>query len=213
VRKRFDEAVPCRRFPSYKGQRHFPGHYWFATTGRHVGYESLLERAHLTLLDFDPGVVAVAAQPFVLVWPEGRRLARHIPDFFVRHADGAGSVVNVKPRARVSERDLVAFAAMHQACAELGWTHRVCHEPSALLMRNVEWLAGYRRPVCHEPRIAEVLLAVCASPTPIGEVVAAYPVAEQARPVLFHLMWHQQIACDLDRRLSDRSLVTAVDAR
>jgi hypothetical protein len=31
-----------------------------------VGYESLLERAHLTLLDFDPGVVAVAAQPFVL---------------------------------------------------------------------------------------------------------------------------------------------------
>ncbi len=29
----FEEAMPCRRFSSYKGQRHFPGHYWFATTG------------------------------------------------------------------------------------------------------------------------------------------------------------------------------------
>jgi hypothetical protein len=63
-----EEALPCRRFPAYRGQRYFPGHYWLATTGRHVGYESLLERAHLTLLDFDLDVVAVAAQPFVLQW-------------------------------------------------------------------------------------------------------------------------------------------------
>jgi hypothetical protein len=208
----FEEALPCRRFPAYRGQRYFPGHYWLATTGRHVGYESLLERAHLTLLDFDLDVVAVAAQPFVLQWPEGRRLAQHIPDFFVRHADGRASVVDVKPRARVSERDRVVFAAVREACAEVGWSHRVRHEPAALLLRNVEWLAGYRRQVCDNPRIARVLLGACYSPTPLGEVAAAYPVAEQARPVLFHLLWRQRIACDLSMRLSDASLLTAVSA-
>lgn len=34
-----------------------------ATTGAHVGFESWLERDHLMLLDFDPGVVGIAAQP------------------------------------------------------------------------------------------------------------------------------------------------------
>jgi hypothetical protein len=119
----FEEALPCRRYPAYRGQRYFPGHYWLATTGWHVGYESLLERAHLTLLDFDPDVVAVAAQPFALLWPEGRRLVRHIPDFFVRHADGSASLVDVKPRERVSERDRVVFAAVGRRA--LRWAGRI----------------------------------------------------------------------------------------
>ena len=205
----FEEAMPYRRFPSYRGQRHFPGHYWFATTGQHVGYESLLERKHLTLLDFNLDVAAVAAQPFMLLWPEGRGLMRHVPDFFVRYADGGVSVVDVKPKAATSERDRSVFSVMSEACAEIGWRHRVCHEPAPRLLRNVEWLSGYRRPLCHDPRIAEVLLAACSSPTPLGEVIAAHPVAEQARPVLFHLMWQQQLVCDLDARLSDSSLIVA----
>jgi hypothetical protein len=40
-------------------------------------------------------------------------------------------------------------------------------------------------------------------------VVATHPVAEQARPVLYHLMWQQQVVCDLDARLSDLSLIVA----
>ena len=40
----FEDAVPVRDFPSYRGQRHFPGMWWLATTGRHVGFESWLER-------------------------------------------------------------------------------------------------------------------------------------------------------------------------
>src|SRR5205807_5280333 len=34
--------------------RHRPGHWWTATTGDLVGYESWLERDRLLLLDFDP---------------------------------------------------------------------------------------------------------------------------------------------------------------
>ena len=39
-----ERGEPVRRFPSYKGQRHLPGLWWSATDGRHVGFESWLER-------------------------------------------------------------------------------------------------------------------------------------------------------------------------
>ena len=52
----FEDVQPVRDFPSYRGQRHFPGLYWSATTGRHVGFESWLEWDHAMLLDFDPYV-------------------------------------------------------------------------------------------------------------------------------------------------------------
>lgn len=34
-----EAGLPVRGIPSYKGQRHLPGRYWFATTARHVRYE------------------------------------------------------------------------------------------------------------------------------------------------------------------------------
>jgi hypothetical protein len=57
-------CCPVRSFPSYKGQRNYPGWYWSATMGRRVGFESWVERDHLVALDFDPAVTAVASQPF-----------------------------------------------------------------------------------------------------------------------------------------------------
>jgi hypothetical protein len=59
----FERAGPSRSFPSFKGQRNFPGLWWSATTGQHVGFESWVERDVAMLLDFDPEVVAFAAQP------------------------------------------------------------------------------------------------------------------------------------------------------
>jgi hypothetical protein len=94
----FEECMPVRGFPSYKGQRNHVGRWWTATTGSLVGFESWLERDWLMLLDFDPDVVGIAAQPFWLLWttpvltrtglfrPLGRRrragdgLSAHGPD-------------------------------------------------------------------------------------------------------------------------------------
>lgn len=64
----FEYVAPVREFPSYRGQRHFPGLYWAASTNSHVGFESWLERDHAIVLDFDPQVVAFASQPFWLHW-------------------------------------------------------------------------------------------------------------------------------------------------
>jgi hypothetical protein len=95
---RFELGIPVRRFFSRKGQRHLSGLWWSATTGGHVGFESWLERDQLMLLDFDPCVVGIASQPFWLRWmnESGERLA-HVPDYFVRRADGSVVVVDCRP--------------------------------------------------------------------------------------------------------------------
>jgi hypothetical protein len=49
-------AVPWRAARSARGQSHYPGFYWSATTGSHVVYESRLELARLLVADFDPAV-------------------------------------------------------------------------------------------------------------------------------------------------------------
>ena len=58
---RFEEALPVRPFRFEKGLQSFAGWWYFATTGAHVGFESWLERDHLMLMDFDPGVEAVSS--------------------------------------------------------------------------------------------------------------------------------------------------------
>ena len=61
---------PVRGFASFRGQRNWPGWWWFSRTGEHVGYESWAERDVLMALDADPGVEVVASQPMWL----------HVPD-------------------------------------------------------------------------------------------------------------------------------------
>ena len=58
------EAEPRRTFRWHRGQRHYPGRYWCATTEGFVGYESRLELAALLLEDFDHRAVRIASQPF-----------------------------------------------------------------------------------------------------------------------------------------------------
>jgi hypothetical protein len=53
---RFERVSPVRGFASFRGQRNWPGSWWFSRTGEHVGYESWVERDVLMALDADPGV-------------------------------------------------------------------------------------------------------------------------------------------------------------
>lgn len=59
-------TVPWRTFRWYKGQRHYSGMYWIATTRAHVVCESRLELARLIFADCDRVVQRILAQPFLL---------------------------------------------------------------------------------------------------------------------------------------------------
>jgi hypothetical protein len=206
---RVEDGRPVRSFPSYRGQRNYPGWYWSATMARRVGFESWVERDHLVALDFDPAVTAVASQPFWLLWRAGGQARRHAPDFFARLAGGGALVVDSRPLDRIGGRDREAFAAAGAACARLGWRYAVWDSIDPVPAANLRWLAGYRHPRCHDPAVAGRLREAFTRPRALmdGAELAGDPLA--ALPVLFHLMWSHVLVADLSLVLSDRSIVRA----
>lgn len=223
----FEEVLPFRSFPAYRGQKNMPGLYWCATMGRHVPCESRLETKVLTTLDFDSRVSSICAQPFELVFGRSgaakKQPSRHVPDFFVRRSDGPDVVIDVKP-ARKAEtlKQRRVFDLTKGACAEAGWDYKVAVEPDPVFLANLEWLCGFRRPPLKlgelagrvlagvlagldrspEGRPLGVLVRELASGCPEGLPEAVY------RPVVFHLLWRHVLAVGLgDAPLSDVSLL------
>jgi hypothetical protein len=193
----FEQALPVRSFPAVKQSRNYPGLWWSVTTGRHVGFESWVERDVAMMLDFDRRVTGYASQPFWLRWNDGKRDRRHAPDYFVRLADGGGVVVDVRPDDQVDAAAAEVFAVTAEACLEAGWEFRRTAGPAAVLTANVRWLAGYRHPRCYQAAIAAALVEAFSRPAPLmpGAAVAGDPIA--VLPVLYHLLWRQVLTADL----------------
>jgi hypothetical protein len=205
----FEDVLPAREFLSYRGQRHFPGLWWLATTGRHVGYESWLERDHVMALDFDRDVTGVSSQPFTLSWGGGRRKVSHTPDYFARLAGGGGVVVDVRPADRVGPEDAAKFEATAAACALVGcWSFRLVHELEPVLAANIRWLSGYRHPRHADPVLGPLLLRAFVGGAPLLAGVSQVADPIRGLPVLFHLLWRGELAADLVVPLGDGTLVS-----
>ena len=199
------KCSPVRGFPSYRGQRSFPGLWWFATTHAHIGHESWLERDHLMALDADPDVVGVVSQPFWLHWPDG---VRHAPDYFARRRDGSALVVDVRDDARISADDQQKFDRSAAVCESVGWEYRRVGVLDPVLRANLRWLSGYRHPRVLRPALASELLQVFSRVRPLMAGVHAVGTPLVVLPVLFHLLWHQQLKTDLaEAALSDGTMV------
>lgn len=211
---RFEDVRPVRTFRWSRGLGHFPGWWWAATTERHVGYESWLERDHVRALDFDREVVGIASQPFWLRWDGERGRRRHAPDYFARRVDGIGVVIDVRADDRISAVDAEAFAVTAQVCALLGWEFRRVGEIEPVLRGNVRWLARYRHPRCAgRAEIVHRLREVFAAPAAL--LAGAEEVGDRLAvlPALFHLMWRQELVADLTQtRLGPASLVCTAGA-
>ncbi len=180
-----------RRFRWSRGLGYFPGWWWAATTGRHVGYESWLERDHVRALDFDPQIVGMASQPFWLRWTGERGRRRHAPDYFARRADGPASS-SACADDRIEPRDAEVFAVTAEACARAGWEFRRVGGIDPVLGGNVRWLARYRHPRCAGPAdLADRLRQAFAGGAPLlaGAAEAGDPLA--TLPALFHMVWRQ----------------------
>lgn len=207
---RFESMKPVRGFPSFRGQRSFSGAWWCATTGNHVGFESWLERDHVMLLDFDPLVVGVSSQPFWLSWPVGGRRRGHVPDYFVRLADGRGLVVDVRPDDRIEPADAEMFAMTGAACEAVGWAYRRVGVIEPVLVANLRWLAAYRHPRYLDRAYARALSEVFAAPRPLGEGVAVVGDRLGVLPTLFHLLWGGALTADLACSVLSETTMVAV---
>lgn len=211
-----DEVIsgrPVREFRWWKGKRHYSGWYWSSTTGGHVIYESRLELARILLADQDLNVVAIAAQPFLLEGIDGDRVRRHVPDLLLAHADGGFTVVDVKAAARVAESKVAAqFAWTRNVCETHGLGFEVWTDCDPVLLGNMRFLAGYRRPVTIALELVDAVMSAAIEPVEIGlmerTLVRTAPPWE-IRPVILHLLWRSWLSADLTRNLSGSTVVSA----
>lgn len=207
------DMTPARRIKARKGQRNLPGRWWSATDGRHVGYESWLERDEVMWLDWDKTVTGIASQPFRLWWTvqEGKGRS-HVPDYFAERAGGPALVVDCRPADRRRPRDLAAFEATRRACVVVAWEYRLVGALDAIATANLRWLAGYRHPRYGIPALAGALRAAFAAPVPLmdGAEAVGDPVA--VLPVLYHLLWRQELAADLSVPLHPATVVALAAA-
>lgn len=207
------EAQPVRRFRQHRGQKHFSGRYWCATTGTHIVYESLLELTRLQLADFDPEVRGICAQPFQISGKVNDRARRHVPDFFLARTDGSFRVINVKTEDHLGDPkvgETLEWASM--MFASRGWAHEIWTGASPELVRNVRFLAGYRRDWLFEGELltADELERVNGlSITEAERVLVSSRPEGRCRPVLLNALWKGRLLADLNHLLSSETRVEA----
>jgi len=203
-------AVPWREFRWHRGQQHYSGLYWSATTGGHVAYESRLELSRLILADFDPGTVRIVAQPFLLEH-DGRR---HVPDFLLVDVDGIVTIVNVKPAERLARpkvKEALGWAA--GLFESRGWRCEVWAGTDPVAMANVRFLAGYRRQTLLDGALVRLAGDAALDGDSIGgiEERLAPRHPRETRPAILHLLWTGELRADLSVPL-DRDTVVARSA-
>ncbi|SRR5712691_4955950 len=204
-------AGPWRMTRSARGQIHYPGYYWSATAGGHVIYESRLELARLLLADFDPDVTAIAAQPFLLRAHVCGRVRRHVPDFLLVHADRTVRVVNVKPAARMADPAVAeALAWPGELFEARGWGHEIWAGTDPVLLANVRFLAGYRRPGMPPDDVTDAVLKEVRSGECLGGLLDrlehAWP-RPAAKAAVLRLLWQRRAGTDLSRPLDAGSVL------
>lgn len=204
-------GAPWRTMRNHRGQHHYSGLYWAATTGSFVIYESRLELARLLLADFDPCVCAIAAQPFLLQATVDDATRRHVPDFLLTHTDNTVRIVNVKPACRLADPKISKALAWPGALfQEHGWRYEIWTGADPIHLGNVSFLAAARRPGVVAPQDADTALAAFVPGDTIGTLahrLAGHMRPDQIKPAVLRLLWLQRLTTDLHRTLQSDSVL------
>jgi len=200
-----------RRPSSADTSRHIPVRAYCETVRDHVELESGLEHDLLRVLDRDPSVVWLLAQPLELRWVGGgtRGPRRHTPDLASLDADGVITIWDVKkPASAASDRFVGDSSVTRLACDQRGWRYEVFTGLDSVHRHNLLWLHSYRRPPAWTWRHEDELLAVAAGGVLLGELLLVADDAERAA-VLWHLIWTGRLVVDLAKRFSPETEVAA----
>jgi hypothetical protein len=173
-----------------------------------VVWESLIERDYFLLLEHDPRVVRYIPQPETIQITVDPRWESYTPDVLVFYANGTLCRVEVKPDEALSDPELEARLEMLRVQYLLeGKDFRVVTASDIRIgarIENLRALRHYTRVPLDEP-VIRVVRSVLEDNTGIRLNCAADLIAKQTiwQPlaVLYHLMFRQQIAFDLDGAL------------
>lgn len=204
------DLEPARDIPNYHGQPNRIGWYASPKAGAQLRFESGLERLRMQFLDFNPEVTAFAAQPFTLEWEDAGKVYHYTPNLLVVRAGLSRVVEDVKPAAFHNSPKLQpAFSAARAALAPIGVTFALWAPPETTLVRNIQYLAGYRRPPGGLRAYLEpVLAALRERPHTLAELAERTGPPALTRPVIYHLIWVHRVRLDLTQPLSHSTLLS-----
>ena len=204
------ETVDRVRAPaSWKHKRNYEGYYWAATTGGHVWFESLYERAALMRIDRDRDVVGIAAQPMWIHWSSDG--GKHAPDFFVRYREGRGALIDVKPERHIGKDDARTFSLTDELCGQLGWSYSVVSDVSAQEHRNLRFLSGYRYLRWGSDKVSSRLREHAGVRRSLAEWAALLDgVCQEPLGAVYSAMWWGALDFDIRVPLTLNATATAV---
>jgi hypothetical protein len=172
---------------------------------RMVGYESLIERDFIYLLDFDPAVTAYQEQPVTIRYQDDNKQRRYTPDFhFVR--DGQAYLIECKHHQYMkAEENKLKWDAARRWCDSQGATFWVVTEVmirTGHRLENVKLLTDHARytvDVNMEAKAAQVLMVANKAMTVADLMTALSPEQPQAAIVpILYLAYHHQLYIPLD---------------
>jgi hypothetical protein len=169
-----------------------------------VGYQSLIERDFIYLLDFDVAVTSYAEQPLTLHYKDGSKQRRYTPDFSLTR-NGQTYLVECKHHEFTQpEKNQLKWATAHRWCRDRGAVFAVITEEmirAGHRLENVKLLTDYARyAVDEDTKIAVLRAATTATPLTVAELMTAVsPSHPQAAitPIL-HLVYHRLLFIPLD---------------
>ncbi len=192
----------------YRLNRH--GFYHWHRTGSAIWFESNLEQESLVELDFG-GAKAVASQPMRMLFGDTIDLVSHVPDFFVVASDGAPTVVDVKPSARIDDAVIRQFDVSGSICEDIGWRYEVMVEQDKVRARNLAYLRAARTMPWHpQPEVLDIVREAFRDGRTLADGVHR---ASRSFPAIGfravrHLLWHRLLTTDLHQTLGGDSVVT-----
>lgn len=214
--------MAVRKIP--KNHLHVTGKFASQKNRQMGGFESLLEKDHMLLLEFDDAVEGFEEQPVTIPVPGVAR--GYTPDILVRFFPDAATgqprppelteVKSIDDLRRNKEKYAPKFAAAEQYARELGWTFSIKTEKEIRTQRlaNIKFLREYRNIDPAEDDCAQLLsLALSLNgKAALPDLLAALKRTEDDDlywlPVIWNMVLKKRLIIDLDVPMSDRVVLS-----
>jgi hypothetical protein len=132
-----------------------------------------------------------------------------VPDFLLAHAGKSVRVVNVKPAGKLAEpRTAEALRWPGRLIEGHGWQYEIWSGADPVLLANLRFLAGYRRPGLLPGQLPDDILAAVRPGDTIGGVISRMSGTRrpgEVKAAVLGLLWQQRLATDLNGHLDGDS--------
>lgn len=211
-----DELLPSRTFRSHVGHRHAPQQPHVGVVGAHIKVESLTEAVAAHRLSRRAEVVRLYPQPCWIERVIEGRPSWACPDFLVVSDTGARTVVEVKAASDgLGRRTLTGLAAVRASCHHLGlgfelMTGLDSHDQA--IFDLLYSYSGERAPLGPGWRqIQADILREAREPRVLSDLWALGP-AWLSKPLIWWMLWHDQLCFDWSLWADDETKVLRHDA-